>query len=248
MKGMMRRLAMLAIAMPVFAGQAAEQLLADFPFWRANEGWWRSDNTYFDSHLDYNIRGYNSVVHIELDGRTYRETEYKSYPAGKMATGLGMGQARADEGVETVTVTVGELVDGSGTVRVTATIPAFPGSELTEFRPLGVDTGMRATRNPATGFDSYRMLVTLPAPDKRYVANFGLVSGTTGPGAAHAAPDAAVGDLRGFSLFRASRIAGDEVEKWRQSFRELNKVAVVVEAGSDGKPVARRLNAQSRSQ
>lgn len=243
MKGMMRKLAMLAVVMPAFAAQAAEPSLADFPFWRANEGWWRSDNTYFDSRLDYNIRGYNSVVHIELDGRTYRETEYKSYPPGKMATGLSMGQATADEGVETVTVTVGSLVDASGTVRVTATIPAFPGSELTEFRPLGVDTGMRATRNPATGFDSYRMVVTLPAPDKRYVANFGLVSGTTGPGAAHAAPDAAVGDLRGFSLFRASRIAGNEVEQWRKAFRELNKVAVTVEPDGDGKPVVRRLDA-----
>ena len=219
-------------------------MLADFSFWRANAGWWRSDNTYFDHDLNYNIRSYNSVIHIELDGRTYRETEYKFYAPSKLALGYGAGKTAADEGVETVTVSTGKLVDEGGTVHLMESKPAMPGTALTETRILNNDTGMRVTSDPATGFDAYRMVITMPTPDKRYVANFGLVSGTIGPGAANAAPDAVTGDLRGFSLFRADRIAEADVQKWRDEFRVRNKVAAIVEAGPDGKPTVRRLDAK----
>jgi hypothetical protein len=241
-RGALRRLAMLVIAMPVVVAHASEPRLSDFAFWRANEGWWRSENTYFDRNLDYNIRSYNSVVHVELDGATYRETEYKFYPPGKMAQGLGAGRTGADEGVETVTLIVGQLQDASGTVRLKQSVPAYAGNEVTEIRVLGADNGMRVTTDPATGFDSYRMLVTLPSPDRRYIANFGLVSSNAGPGAANAAPGAAMGDLRGFSLFRSSRVSGDEFDRLRHEFRERNKVAAIVEPGANGTPVVRRLD------
>ena len=241
MKKIIAILITLLVAAPALA---AETQLADFSFWRANAGWWRSDNTYFDQDLNYIIRSYNSVIHIELEGRTYRETEYKTYAPSKLALIYGAGKTTAEEGVETVTVSIGELVDEGGTVRLVESNPAMPGAELTETRILNNDTAMRVTSDPATRFDAYRMVITMPTPDKRYVANFGLVSGTKGPGSANAAPDAAMGDLRGFSLFRADRIAEADVQKWRDEFRVRNKVAAIVEAGPDGKPAVRRLDAE----
>ncbi|MCB2108969.1 MAG: hypothetical protein KDE14_14765, partial [Rhodobacteraceae bacterium] len=148
----------------------------------------------------------------------------------------------ADEGIETVTVTTGELVDEAGTVRILKTVPDVPGSAMTQIRILNSDTAERITNDPLSGFDSYRMFITMPAPDKRYVANFGLVSATIGPGAANAGPGAAMGDLRGFSLFRGEKIAAEDADKWRQEFRARNKVAAVVEVDADGKRVVRRLD------
>jgi hypothetical protein len=100
---------------------------------------------------------------------------------------------------------------------------------------------VRVTPNAKTNVDTYRMYIALPVPDKRYRTNFGLVSDTAGAGAANAAPDAKLGDLRGFSLFREDRIAPAEAENWRARFRAKNKVAAIVEAGADGKPAVRRL-------
>lgn len=202
----------------------AEKTLADFPFWKANVGWWRAENTYLDHNLDYNIRSYNSVIHVEIDGRKFRETEIKSYAPSKLALGYGRGKTTKDEGVETITVLTGELIDDKGTVRLT-------GEEVTEIRLLTDDTGVRVTPNHKTGTDTYRMFIFLPTPEKRYRSNFGLVSDTTGAGAANAAADAKLGDLRGFSLFREDRIQASEADKWRAEFRARNKVKAVLENG-----------------
>ena len=216
--------------------------LAHFPFWQTSAGWWRSENTYFDQDLDYKIRSYNSVIHIELDGRRLRETEYKSYAPSKLATALGGGVIAADEGIEAITVTTGELVDDRGTVHITGSRPALPGTSTTVIRVLDNRTAARITADPETGLDAYQMLITLPTPDRRYVANYGLVSAAAGTGPARA------GDLRGFSLFRGRRIAADEAFVWRERFREKNRVAAITEAGDNGAPVVRRLKAASASE
>lgn len=215
--------------------------LADHAYWQRMAGWWRAENTYMDGALNYNIRSYNSLIHVELDGRTYRETEIKFYAPSKLAMGTARGQISDEEGVETVTVFTGELVDDAGTVKLTGTVPAGPAEGDTNIKVLSPDTGVRVTPNPKTGTDTYRMFIFAPTPDKRYRSNFGLVSDKTGAGAANAAPDAKLGDLRGFSLFREDRISPADVEKWRAQFRAQNKVAAIVEAGPDGKPTVRRL-------
>lgn len=209
-----------------------ERVLADFPFWQANAGWWRSDNTYFDKDMNYNIRSYNSVIHIELDGRTFRETEYKTYAPSKLATARGAGKISDGEGIEAVTVTTGELVDDQGTVQITRMQPPLPGVSLTTIGILDNTTGARVTRDPESGMDAYRMLISLPTRDKRYIANYGLVSRT--------------GELRGFSIFRGTRIAASEAAEWREKYRSLNNVAAVITAGEDGKPVVQRLAADRR--
>jgi hypothetical protein len=214
---------------------AAQGALADYPYWRTMAGWWRAENTYMDGKLDYNIRSYNSLIHVELDGRKYRETEYKFYAPSKLAMQAGRGQVTEGEGIETVSVLIGELVDDKGTVKLA-------GDDGTAMQVLSADTGVRVTPNGKTAVDTYRMFVFAPTPDKRYRSNFGIVSDTEGAGAANAAPGAKFGDLRGFSLFREDRISAAEFEKWRAEFRARNAVKAVVEPGKDGKPTVRRID------
>jgi len=185
----MKRIATLVLQVLLVMASAtatAEPALKDFEFWSASAGWWVSDNTYLDRKMDYNIRAYHSVVHIELDGTRYRETEYKTYPTGPIATSLGRGMTQADEGVEVVTVMTGTLVDGAGTVRLSAIGPAM--GPVTELRPLSPDTALRATSDATTGLDSYRMFITLPTPERRYILNLGLVSSDSGPAGSSEAP------------------------------------------------------------
>jgi len=236
---MMRKIVFIAALLCPLSVSAAD--LADNAYWKLMSGWWRAENTYMDGELNYNSRSYNSIIHVELVGRTYRETEIKFYSPGKLAMGTARGQISADEGVETVTVFTGEIIDDSGTVKITSSLPAGPFEEQTSIQVLSSDTGVRVTPNPKTGTDTYRMYIFAPTHDKRYRSNFGLVSDKTGAGAANAFPDAKMGDLRGFSLFREDRIAATEFDKWRAEFRARNKVAAIVEAGADGKPVLRRL-------
>lgn len=219
---------------------SAQTTLADVPYWKLMEGWWRAENTYMDGALDYNIRSYNSLIHVELRGRTYIETEYKFYPPSKLALQNGRGKTTADEGIETVTIAKGELVDESGTLKITEMLPGGARDEITQV--LSKDTAVRVTANPNTGVDTYRMFVFAPSPDKRYRSNFGIVSDSTGSGAANAAPDAKLGDLRGFSLFREDRIASGDVKTWQAAFRAKNQVKAVVEPGPDGKANVRRLD------
>ncbi len=230
------------------ARPSAGRSLADYPFWNLVAGWWVGESTYLGPNLDYKIRSYQSIVHVEIDGTRFRETEYKFYPPGAMATAYGRGQVRDGEGVETVTVLGGELVDDVGTVRILSMLPAMSAvatesreDEQTIVRVLGPDTGVRVTPNPRTGVDTYRMFIFVPAPDRRFRSNFGIVSDGTGPGAANALPGAVPGDLRGYSLFREARIAPGEFEQWRRDFRERNAVSAIVEPDAAGRPAVRRL-------
>jgi hypothetical protein len=217
------------------AAPAGAGSLSDVPFWGANAGWWESENTYLDGELNYNIRSYNSIVHIVVEGRRVVETEHKFYPPGKLAAAYGRGQARSDEGVEVVTTTVGEQVDAAGTVRITAVSPASGDSASMTITVLTADTAVRTVPNAVTGVDTYRMFITLPTRDKRYIENLGIISE---PGDPHGA----LGDLRGFSLFRGTRIAEGDFERRRAALRTKNAVHAVVVAGPDDKPLARRLD------
>ena len=223
------------LAIPAGGVAQAEPALRDFPYWRSMEGWWRAENTYFDGALNYNERSYSSLVQVELLGRRYRETEYKFYPAGKLAQQAGRGQLPAGDGIETVTILEGELVDAAGNVRLL-------GAAATSIQLLSADTGVRVTANPASGVDTYRMFIFAVTPDKRYRSNFGIVSDTQGAGAANALPDAALGDLRGFSLFREDRITPAAFDTWRQRFRIRHGVRAIAEAGPEGDVRIRRLD------
>jgi hypothetical protein len=213
---------------------AAEPALTDVPFWKGSAGWWRSDNTYFNGMLDYNIRAYNSIVHVVVDGRRITETEYKFYAPSKLALQNGRGKTTAEEGVEVVTVTTYERTDAKGDVRLTAAAPGAGRAEPTRIDVLTADTAVRVTAAPGDPVDTYRMVITQPTPDKRYKANFGIVSAAGG--------DAPLGDLRGFSLFRETRIAEKDFAAVRAEFRAKNRVRAVVTAGPDNAPRVDRLD------
>ncbi len=225
----------LVLAGAVAPSAHAESGLADFPYWRGMAGWWRAENTYFDGALNYNVRSYSSLVYVELIGRRYRETEYKFYPPGKLAQQAGRGQLPKDDGIETVTVFEGDLVDSTGRVQLAS-------DPNTRIDVQSSDTGVRVTTNPVTGIDTYRMYIFSPVPNKRYRSNFGLVSDRVGAGAANALPGAEPGDLRGYSLFREDRIEAGEFESWRQRFRVRHHIRAIVEAGPEGGVKFRRLD------
>jgi hypothetical protein len=134
-----------------------------------------------------------------------------------------------------VTTTIAEQVDAAGTVQVTSVAPQPGDNADMTVTILNRDTALRTVAGTAGGVDTYRMFITLPAPDKRYVANFGIVSKA---GDEHGAP----GDLRGFSLFRGTRFAPAEFTRRRAELRQRNAVHAVVEAGPDGKAIATRLD------
>ncbi len=217
------------------SASAAELNLADVPFWKTNTGWWASDNTYFDGELNYNIRSYNSIVHIEINGRSMLQTEHKFYPPGKMALNYGAEKIGVNDGIEVVTVMKAEQIDAAGTVQITQVAPQFGTLLEASIHVLGPDTAVQIFSDSKSAVDSYRMFITIPAPDKRYIANFGLVS--------EVAPDAsAVGDLRGFSLFKGTRIRADDFEQKRSELRLKNHVRAVMTAGTDNEPVIQILD------
>jgi len=208
--------------------------IAAAPFWKASAGWWLSDNTYFDPAMNYNIRAYNSLTHIEVEGRRVRETEYKFYAPSKLAQGYGRGQVSAEEGIEVVTITVAEATSANGGARFVQPTTGAPLADRSRIDVLSPDTAMRVVPGPGA-VDEYRMVITLPAPNRRYIANFGIVSH---PGDAHGA----VGDLRGFSVFRASKVAAADFERLRDELRVKNKVAAVVATDAGGTAVVKRLD------
>lgn len=217
--------------------QAAAADLADIPFWKLSQGWWQSENTYFSPTMDYNIRSYNSLIHIEVKGRRVVETEYKFYAPSALATKHGAGQARPGEGVEMVTVITYDQTDDKGSVRQSGQVPATDtggGRGETVIRVLNEDTAQRVVRDPAQAADTYRMLYSLPTPDKRYITNYGL-NGEPVNGSG-------TGELRGYSIFNGSRVKDADFEAARAELRKKNNVHAIVTAGADNKPVAKRLD------
>ncbi len=203
--------------------------LLEVPFWRVNSGWWVSDNTYFDGDLNYNIRAYNSIVHVDVRNGLVIETEHKFYPPGKLAAFYGAGKIGQDEGIEVVTVSKGRQIDTQGSVRFASVSPLFGEPSTITITALSADSAFRTVLDPVNGLDSYRMLITLPVPDKRYVASFGLVSS--------AEPDHLdLGGLRGFSLFRGDRLHAGEFDRTRARLRAVNKVRAVVTGDESAAP------------
>lgn len=231
------RRAWVLAAVGLFALQtpAVARDLDEIPFWRANEGWWVSENTYFAPSLDYNVRNYSSLVRIEVDARRVVETEYKFWPPGRMAAQAGRGLSREGEGVEQVTVKTFERTDDEGTARLISMEPAMalPG-KVTTVRVTGADTAQQIVRDPSEPFDHYRMFISMPTPERRYLISYGLVS-VAGAGAEP-------GSLRGLSTFHGRRIQQSDFERLRADMRRKYAVRVIVTAGPDHRPKPQRLD------
>ena len=84
-----------------------------------------------------------------------------------------------------ITVITYEKADNVGTVRQGRTVGATPSGEAaTTIRILNADTAQRVSREPGATTDLYRMLISMPTPDKRYIANYGIVTKVAGAAAA----------------------------------------------------------------
>jgi hypothetical protein len=209
--------------------------LSDFPFWQKMAGWWESDNTYMDAEMDYLIRAYSSLVHIQLDGRHFRETEHRFYPAGLGTSRYAGGLAGPAEGVELVVNTTGELIDASGTLGSIRVDPQVASSGPNVFyRVLSEHDGVRVNTNPETGLDTYRMYFNFTTPDRRYRSNFGLLS----------EDNESAGGLRAFILYRGRRIEPSTFQSRRAALRERYNVGVISAAdpNTTGQFRARRLD------
>ena len=219
------------------AGSASAQdaKLSDFPFWQKMSGWWASENTYFTADMDYTVRSYNSLVHIELDGKKFTESEHRFYPAGIATTRYGNGLMGPGEGVELIIITTGELIDDQGTLgKIRMDHSSGPFDPTVVYRVLSDDDGVRVRPNAETGIDTYRMYFNFTTPNHRFRSNVGLLY--------EEGQD--IGGLRAFILYRDKRMKGDDFEAKRAEFRTRHNVKVlrVVDPDNPGKPLVTRLD------
>ena len=229
--------AVAAFSLFVLASGASAQdaKLSDFPFWQKMSGWWASENTYFTADMDYTVRSYNSLVHIELDGTKFRESEHRFYPAGIATTRYGEGLMGPDEGVELIIVTTGELVDDKGTLgNIHMDHSSGPFDPSVEYRVLSDDDGVRVRPNAKTGVDTYRMYFNFTTPNHRFRSNVGLLY----------EDGQDIGGLRAFILYRDKRIEQANFNAKHAEFRARHNVKVlrVVDPDSPGKSLVTRLD------
>jgi len=198
--------------------------LSDFPFWQTMAGWWESNNTYVDADMNYLVRSYNSLIHIQLDGRVYRETEHRFYPAGQATGRYGNGLMGPGEGIEVIVKYTGQLIDDAGTVGMVSadhTARSWP-SDVT-YHMLSNNDAVRVNTNNATKLDSYRFYITVVNPNRRYRSNFGLIS----------EGEENLGGLRAFILYRDRRIDSSTFEVRRSALRAKHVVKVLSVADPD---------------
>lgn len=217
------------------SASAQDAKLSDFPFWQKMSGWWASENTYFTADMDYTVRSYNSLVHIELDGTQFRESEHRFYPAGIATTRYGKGLMAEDEGIELIIVTTGELVDEDGTlgkIRMDHSSGAYDPSVV--YKVLGDDDGVRVRPNAKTGVDTYRMYFNFTTPNHRFRQNFGIIYDE----------DEDFGGLRAFILYRDKRIERSDFKAQQAEYRARHNVKVISTADPNqpGQSWVRRLD------
>jgi hypothetical protein len=229
--------AVLTLTAAVAATAAEAKPLSQVPFWSTSSGWWSSDNVYFTPDHDYNVRSYNSIIEIRVESDRVTETEYKFIPPGKLAKAYGGAIVHEDDGVEVDTVTTYLRIKGTDNVLQHSVSPTLaPSDARTSIEILSKDTAVRVVREPSAANDFYRMFITMPTGDRRYMANYGFASKAEG--------GKVPGDLRGFSTFDTRRISADSVEALRAQYRVRNRTTILIVPNADGKPDVKRIAAR----
>ncbi len=191
--------------------------LVDFPFWQKMSGWWESDNTYMDSDMNYLVRSYSSLVHIELDGGNFREVEHRFYPEGLGASRYGKGLEKPGEGIEVVVTTTGQLIDDDGTLGMIRGdhLEAAMNPE-NQYRLLSDNDAVRLKPNGETGVDAYRMYFTFVTANRRLRSNVAIHS-----------EGEHIGGLRAFILYRGQRIDPSAFDGRRAALRKEHNVKLL---------------------
>jgi hypothetical protein len=187
--------------------------------WARAEGTWSGEAGYLDGGLAPNVARYGALLRLVREGGEIAQTEWKFYPpsplARQMTTALA-GAALADaEGLTLVTANRGApAADGALDF----------GSDAGTFAPGGDGSAVGTVAGDA-GAVRYRMFYTFPSPDRMVRTTLGF------------APD---GTLKGVSVFRYRRIAGDTLEAERRRLEREFAVAAELDR-TGGAPVLRRL-------
>lgn len=207
-------------------------------YWEATVGHWHGQSTYLDGALDYRIRDYHSLVSIRIDGDRYFEREIKFYPAD-VARQIGGALVRDGEGLEVVAEQEGVLAAGSASVLITRqTAPTAIEGTATSIIAVAADTAVIRVVVPGQDADPYRTLITMPTPGTRHRITLGLVDSQAKSAAAGPAP----GELRGFSIFRETRVSAAELDQLRADYRQRYKIGAVMAPDGDGANVISRLD------
>jgi len=201
--------------------------VSDIPFWQKSEGVWLSENTYLSPEFEARIKKYHSIVEITLGKNHVTTKETKYYPAGTFnASYLGL-DIDTSKGVEYVQVTEGLLSSGT-------TLTLTPGeqsdSEIrTQIKIIDDSSALMSVTHhyddELRKSDAYRMFISLPTRDYRYISSFGIHSDSR---------YGSKGALRGVSIFSGKRIGKESIEFQKQALRTKYSVATIVTKNQNG--------------
>lgn len=211
-------------------GRAASTL-AEVPFWRANAGLWLGEDVYLTAAGERKIDGYANLTETRVSGLEMQEEEYRFYAPSEMTSAMAGGKLRAGEGVEVRRLLKGRMADASGRVMMLPGFTGQPGDTAIAVQPFAPGVGMMTVQPATGGPESYRVHFDVTAPDQRIRTTMGLADGSTAP----------KGSLRAIALYREVRQPAGTRDALLTRLRTRFKVAVVIETGTDGKPVVRRV-------
>lgn len=191
----------------------------DSRFWAGLVGAWSGELSYLDGALEPIIQRYHSVAEFSLSGGLLSHTEYKFYPAGtEFARNIGGDDLPVDQGVEVVTGLAGPVEKGRWRLRANDV-----------FEQVGVDTIVRHLRDADTGVPRYVTYWTLTTPRTLLITNLGVLS--TRDEADYydrpvepRRPNTRLGELKGCSVFRYTKLADGGGESERQRLSQVHNV------------------------
>jgi hypothetical protein len=188
-------------------------------FWAQLVGTWSGELSYLDGALEPIIQSYHSVSEIALSAGQLSHTEYKFYPAGtELARNVGGDNLPPDQGVELITTTAGPIEQGRW----------IPGPNDV-YQLVDENTIIRHLRDADTGVPRYVTYWTLTSPRTLLITNLGILS--TRDEADYynrpvqpRRPNTRLGELKGCSVFRYTRLADGRRDSERQRLSQLHNV------------------------
>ena len=179
-------------------------------FWSRLVGTWSGELSYLDGALEPIIQSYHAVADIGLSDNRLSHTEFKIYPPGsELSRNAGGADLPADEGIEVITNLRGPIDQERWTPNANEVYQLV--DEVTIVRHL---------RDPDTGVPRYvTLLITnLGILFTRYEADY--YNRPLEP----LRSNSRLGELKGCSVFRYTRLADGRGEIERQRLRELHNV------------------------
>ena len=188
-------------------------------FWAQLAGTWSGELSYLDGALEPIIQSYHSVSEIALSAGQLSHTEYKFYPAGtELARNIGGDDLPTDQGIELITTAAGPVEQGRWTIGANDV-----------YQLVDENTIIRHLRDADTGVPRYVTYWTLTSSRTLLITNLGILS--TRDEADYynqplepRRPNPRLGELKGCSVFRYTRLADGRREPERQRLSKLHTV------------------------